>query len=55
MAISHAKEQTYVPSLISIFNSTFKCRKIYVAYFGPSIGINTGPETMGVTFYKHLD
>ncbi|MBF0229794.1 MAG: DegV family protein [Desulfamplus sp.] len=53
IAICHAKEQTYVPSLMSIFNSTFKCKKIYVTYFGPSIGINTGPETMGVTFWKH--
>ncbi|MBF0233202.1 MAG: DegV family protein [Desulfamplus sp.] len=53
MSISHAKDQTYVPSLVSIFNSTFKCKKIYVTYFGPSIGINTGPETMGVTFYRH--
>ncbi|MBF0467629.1 MAG: DegV family protein [Desulfamplus sp.] len=53
MSISHAKDQTYVPSLVSIFNSTFKCKKIYITYFGPSIGINTGPETMGVTFYKH--
>ncbi len=53
MSISHAKDQTYVPNLVSIFNSKFKCRKIYVTYFGPSIGINTGPETMGVAFYKH--
>ncbi|MBF0303225.1 MAG: DegV family protein [Desulfamplus sp.] len=53
IAISHAKDQTYVNSLISTFNSTFKCNKIYVTYFGPSIGINTGPETMGVTFYRN--
>lgn len=53
MAISHARDQTYVSSLISLFNSTFKCKKIYITYFGPSVGINTGPETMGVTFYKH--
>ncbi|MBF0201357.1 MAG: DegV family protein [Desulfamplus sp.] len=54
MAISHAKEQIYVQSLVSTFSTTFKCRKIYVTYFGPSIGINTGPETMGVTYFKHL-
>lgn len=53
IAISHAKNQTDVSALISIFNSTFKCQKIYVSYFGPSIGINTGPETMGVAFYRH--
>ncbi|MBF0203061.1 MAG: DegV family protein [Desulfamplus sp.] len=54
IAISHAKDKIYIPSLVSIFNSTFKCRKIHVTYFGPSISINTGPETMGVTFYKHI-
>lgn len=53
ISISHGKDQTYVPNLISTFNSKFKCKKIYVTYFGPSIGINTGPETMGVAFYRH--
>jgi len=53
LAISHAKEKTYVQSLISTFNATFRCRKVYVTYFGPSTAINTGPETMGVTFFKH--
>jgi len=53
MAISHARDQTYVSSLSSLFNATFKCKKIYITYFGPSIGINTGPETMGVAFYRH--
>jgi len=53
MAISHARDKTYVSSLSALFNSTFKCKKIYVTYFGPSIGINTGPETMGVAFYRH--
>ncbi|SLM30185.1 putative DegV family protein [Desulfamplus magnetovallimortis] len=53
LALSHAQDKTYVQNLISTFNATFRCRKIYVTYFGPSIGINTGPETMGVTFLKH--
>lgn len=53
MALVHARETKYVNDLKTIFNKRFNVRKLYTTYFGPSIGISTGPETMGVAFFKH--
>ncbi len=53
IALAHARSTEYVDDLKSTFSSVFNCRQIYISYFGPSIGINTGPDTMGITFFKH--
>ncbi len=53
LAIVHAKETTPVENLKGVFQSSFNCRKIYSARFGPSLGINTGPETYAVMYIKH--
>ena len=53
LAIVHAKEVTSVENLKGVFESSFNCRKIYSARFGPSLGINTGPETYAVMYIKH--
>jgi len=52
LAIVYSKEIMVVNSIKSVFESTFTCRNIYVGRFGPSIGINTGPETVAIMFYK---
>jgi len=53
LAIVHAKETTPVENLKGVFESSFNCRKIFSARFGPSLGINTGPETYAVMYIKH--
>jgi len=53
LAIVHAKETTPVASLKGVFETSFTCRNIISARFGPSIGINTGPETYAVMYIKH--
>ena len=53
LAIVHAKETTPVANLKGVFETSFKCRSIIPARFGPSIGINTGPETYAVMYIKH--
>ena len=53
LTIVHAKETTPVANLKEVFESSFNCRKIYAARFGPSLGINTGPETYAVMYIKH--
>lgn len=53
LAISHTKDVSFVENLREVFDTAFDCRDIYVTYFGPSIGINTGPETTGVAFLRH--
>jgi DegV family protein with EDD domain len=52
MALAHARDTRYVRDLETVFNSRFDCRQMYIACFGPSVGISTGPETMGVSFFK---
>jgi len=54
LAINHSRETDVVRSLREVFESGFDCRQVYVSYFGPSIGINTGPETTAVMYYKHM-
>lgn len=52
MALEHARDTRYVQDLQTVFNKRFDCKKMYTTYFGPSIGISTGPETMGVSFFN---
>ncbi len=53
LAIAHGRDLTVVNSLRGVFEQNFECRDIFRTYFGPSIGINAGPEAIGVMFYKH--
>ncbi len=53
MAIAHARDTRYLSDLVNTCKKKFDCRRMYTAYFGPSVGISTGPETMGVSFFKH--
>lgn len=53
LAIAHGRDLNVVNSLRGVFEENFDCRDIFRTYFGPSIGINAGPEAVGVMFYKH--
>ena len=53
LAIAHGRNLDVVNSLSDVFEENFVCRDIFRTYFGPSIGINAGPEAIGVMFYKH--
>jgi fatty acid kinase fatty acid binding subunit len=53
LAIAHGRDLGVVNSLRDVFKDTFDCREVIRTYFGPSIGINAGPEAIGVMYYKH--
>ncbi|MBI9083146.1 MAG: DegV family protein [Desulfobacterales bacterium] len=53
LSIVHAREGGIVQNLKDVFEATFPCREIYVARFGPSIAINSGPDTTAVMYIKH--
>jgi len=53
LAIAHGRDLNLVNGLRGVFEENFDCRDIFRTYFGPSIGINAGPEAIGVMFYKH--
>jgi DegV family protein with EDD domain len=53
LAIAHGRNLDVVNSLRGVFEENFECRDIFRTYFGPSIGLNAGPEAVGVMFYKH--
>ena len=53
LSIVHARESGIVKSLKEVFQATFSCREVYVARFGPSIAINSGPDTTAVMYIKH--
>jgi DegV family protein with EDD domain len=53
LAIAHGRNLDLVANLRTVFTDTFDCREVYRTYFGPSIGINAGPEAIGVMYYKH--
>lgn len=53
LAIAYAKDDSLVPNLQAVFEQTFTCQEVYVLQFGPSIGISTGPESLGVAYYIH--
>jgi DegV family protein with EDD domain len=48
-----AAEISVVERLRDVFQSEFKCHDIFDAYFSPSIGLNMGPNTTGIAYYKH--
>lgn len=50
LSIIYSGEKGLVKRLQDVFQSTFDCRNIYVARFGPSIAINAGPESYAVFF-----
>lgn len=53
LAIVHGRDLKLVNGLRGVFETNFDCRDIFRTYFGPSIGINAGPEAIGVMFYRH--
>lgn len=53
LAIAHGRDLNIVLSLRSVFENTFDCREVFRTYFGPSIGINAGPDAIGVMYYTH--
>lgn len=53
LSIIYAGNRNLVQNLKEVFESTFDCRNIYIARFGPSIAINTGPESYAVFFTVH--
>jgi DegV family protein with EDD domain len=53
LAISHAENTSTARRLKDVFEATFDCRSIITTYFGPALGISTGPGTLGVAYYKH--
>lgn len=53
LAIAHGRNLNVVNSLRDVFEENFDCREVFRTYFGPSIGINAGPEALGVMFYRH--
>ena len=48
-----AAEVSIIESLRDVFQSEFKCVDIFDAYYSPSIGLNMGPESTGIAYYKH--
>jgi fatty acid kinase fatty acid binding subunit len=50
LSIIYSGEIELVERLRNVFQSTFDCRDIYIARFGPSIAINAGPESYAVFF-----
>ena len=48
-----AAEVSIIDSLRDVFQSEFKCQAVYDAYFSPAVGLNLGPESTGIAFYKH--
>ena len=48
-----AAEVSVVRNLREVFEAEFKCREVFDAYVSPSIGLNTGPASTGVIYYKH--
>jgi DegV family protein with EDD domain len=50
LSIIYAGNKNLVQNLKDVFESTFDCRDVYVARFGPAITINAGPESYAVFF-----
>jgi fatty acid kinase fatty acid binding subunit len=48
-----AAEVSIINSLREVFQSEFKCMDIFDAYYSPSIGLNMGPASTGIAYYKH--
>lgn len=50
LSIIYAGNRNLVQNLKEVFETTFECRDVYIARFGPSVAINTGPESYAVFF-----
>ena len=50
LSIIYAGNKNLVQNLKDVFESSFDCRNVYVARFGPAITINAGPESYAVFF-----
>ncbi len=48
-----AADAAIIQRLRSVFESEFDCKDVLDAYVSPSIGLNTGPDSTGVIYYKH--
>jgi len=48
-----AAEVSIINRLREVFQSEFDCREIFDAFFSPAIGLNMGPESTGIAYYKH--
>jgi DegV family protein with EDD domain len=53
ISVSHAREKVLFKPLSIAIKNGFNCRRFLTTYFGPSIGISTGPETIGIAYYRH--
>jgi DegV family protein with EDD domain len=53
LTVSHSKNRSTAARILDVFETTFDCRSIITSFFSPSIGISTGPDAIGVTYYKH--
>ncbi|MFH1981015.1 MAG: DegV family protein [Pseudomonadota bacterium] len=53
LSIIYSGDESLVKNLKDVFSSTFDCRDVYIARFGPAISINTGPDSYAVMFIKH--
>jgi DegV family protein with EDD domain len=50
LSIIYSGDSSLVERLENVFQTTFDCRDVYIARFGPSIAINAGPESYAVFF-----
>ncbi len=50
LSIIYSGDTSLVERLENVFQTTFDCRDVYIARFGPSIAINAGPESYAVFF-----
>lgn len=52
LAVLHANAAEYAEQIVHVFREQFKCREVYSGFGGPSVGLNTGPGTTGIMYYK---
>ena len=48
-----AAEVSIIQSLREVFQTEFNCVDIFDAFYSPSIGLNMGPASTGIAYYKH--
>ncbi|WDP92448.1 MAG: DegV family protein [Desulfobacter sp.] len=53
LSIIYSGDKGLVRRLRDVFEETFDCRDVYITRFGPSVAINTGPESYAVFFIPH--
>ncbi len=53
LSIIYSGNSNLVQNLRDVFETTFDCKKIYISRFGPSVAINTGPESYAAFFTAH--